>query len=111
LNVQQQKDILKHTFSLLTEFNHGITPKGSVAPWWEVSAEGTNLLLEAGIEYGEPNCGFHFHILAVNQGADHSNMAHEFVDHSLHQRADWNMMLKLSGILLTRPRPLDQYRL
>jgi len=111
LNVQQQEDILKHTFSLLTEFNHGIKPKGSVAPWWEVSAEGTNLLLEAGIEYGEPNHSFHFHVLAVKQCTDHSNMAHEFVNHFLHQRASWNMMLKLSGILLTRPRPLDQYRL
>jgi len=43
---------------LLTEFNRGIPPKGSVAPWWEVSAEGTNLLLEQGIEYGERSHGF-----------------------------------------------------
>jgi hypothetical protein len=26
--------------------------QGSVAPWWEVSAAGTDLLLEKGIEYG-----------------------------------------------------------
>jgi predicted deacetylase len=56
LNVQQQKDILDHTYNLLTEFNHGVPPKGSVAPWWEVSAAGTNLLLEKGIEYGGSIC-------------------------------------------------------
>jgi len=52
MTVQLQKDILDHTFRILTEFNHGIPPKGSVAPWWETSKEGTSLLLEKGIEYG-----------------------------------------------------------
>ena len=56
---EQQLDILNHTFDLLTKFNNGISPKGRVAPWWETSKEGTNLLLDKGIEY------------------DHSNMAHE----------------------------------
>ena len=59
MSFEQQKDILEHTYKLLTAFNHGIPPKGSVAPWWETSNEGTMLLLEKGIEY------------------DHSNMAHE----------------------------------
>ena len=59
MSFEQQKDILEHTYKLLTEFNRGIPPKGSVAPWWETSNEGTMLLLEKGIEY------------------DHSNMAHE----------------------------------
>ncbi|KAF8889309.1 glycoside hydrolase/deacetylase [Infundibulicybe gibba] len=59
LNVEQQKDILDHTYKLLTDFNHGIPPKGSVAPWWETSKEGTELLLAKGIEY------------------DHSSMAHD----------------------------------
>lgn len=71
LNVQQQKDILNHTFTLLTEFNRGIPPKGSVAPWWEVSAEGTNLLLEQGIEY------------------DHSNMAHDCQAYYLRDEDHW----------------------
>ncbi|KAL0572344.1 hypothetical protein V5O48_009615 [Marasmius crinis-equi] len=64
LTVQQQSDILDHTFNLLTEFNGGVHPKastssGSVAPWWEVSKEGIDLLLDRGIEY------------------DHSGMAHD----------------------------------
>ena len=52
MTLEQQKDILDHTFELLTKFNNGIPPKGSVAPWWETSKEGTNLLLDKGIEYG-----------------------------------------------------------
>ncbi|RPD67509.1 glycoside hydrolase/deacetylase [Lentinus tigrinus ALCF2SS1-7] len=59
MTVEQQKDILDHTYALLTKFNNGVPPKGSVAPWWETSAEGTELLLDKGIEY------------------DHSNMAHD----------------------------------
>lgn len=52
MTVEQQKDILDHTFKLLTEFNNGIPPLGSVAPWWETSKEGTDLLLDKGIIYG-----------------------------------------------------------
>jgi hypothetical protein len=52
MTLEQQRDILDHTFKLLTDFNHGVPPKGSVAPWWETSKEGTALLLEKGIEYG-----------------------------------------------------------
>ena len=52
MTLEQQKDILNHTYALLTQFNHGVPPKGSVAPWWETSAEGTALLLDKGIEYG-----------------------------------------------------------
>ena len=52
MSLEQQKDILDHTFDLLTRFNNGIPPKGSVAPWWETSSEGTVLLLDKGIEYG-----------------------------------------------------------
>lgn len=52
MSLEQQRDILDHTHKLLTDFNHGKPPKGSVAPWWETSKEGTVLLLEKGIEYG-----------------------------------------------------------
>ena len=52
MTVEQQKDILDHTYDLLTKFNNGVPPKGSVAPWWETSKEGTMLLLDKGIEYG-----------------------------------------------------------
>ncbi|THG99413.1 hypothetical protein EW145_g7272 [Phellinidium pouzarii] len=64
MSEEQQTDILNHTFDLFTKFNNGVPPKGSVAPWWETSKEGTNLLLDKGIEY------------------DHSNMAHEFIKSS-----------------------------
>ena len=53
MSFEQQKDILNHTYDLLTKFNNGVPPKGSVAPWWETSKEGTVLLLDKGIEYGK----------------------------------------------------------
>jgi peptidoglycan/xylan/chitin deacetylase (PgdA/CDA1 family) len=52
LSVQQQKDILDKTFDQLTKFC-GKPPLGSVAPWWEVSQEGAEMLLDKGIVYGE----------------------------------------------------------
>ena len=52
MTFEQQKDILDHTYNLLTVFNNGVPPKGSVAPWWETSKEGTELLLNKGLEYG-----------------------------------------------------------
>ena len=51
MSLTQQRDILEHTYRLLTNFNRGVPPRGIVAPWWEVSKEGTELLLEYGIEY------------------------------------------------------------
>jgi peptidoglycan/xylan/chitin deacetylase (PgdA/CDA1 family) len=47
---EQQHDVLDKTFRLLTDFC-GKPPRGSVAPWWEVSEAGTELLLSYGIEY------------------------------------------------------------
>ncbi|CEQ39083.1 SPOSA6832_00569 [Sporobolomyces salmonicolor] len=58
MTLQQQKDVLEHTFKQLTDFC-GTPPKGNVAPWWETSKEGTQILLEKGIEY------------------DHSSQAHD----------------------------------
>lgn len=52
MNPEQQRYILEHTFKQLTEFC-GKPPVGSVAPWWEVSKEGTEMLLDKGIIYGE----------------------------------------------------------
>jgi peptidoglycan/xylan/chitin deacetylase (PgdA/CDA1 family) len=71
MTLEQQRDILDHTFKLLTDFNHGIPPKGSVAPWWETSKEGTALLLEKGIEY------------------DHSNMCHDSQMYYLRDEDTW----------------------
>lgn len=53
MSAEQQRDILEHTFKQLTEFCGGKPPIGSVAPWWEVSKEGTEMLLEKGIQYGQ----------------------------------------------------------
>ncbi|SPO48193.1 probable polysaccharide deacetylase family protein [Moesziomyces antarcticus] len=50
MSLDQQKAILEKTFKQLTEFV-GKSPTGSVAPWWETSAEGAELLLSYGIEY------------------------------------------------------------
>jgi hypothetical protein len=58
MSIQQQKDILHHTFNQLTEFC-GKPPVGSVAPWWEVSKEGTEMLLDVGIRYGGPGLPSH----------------------------------------------------
>lgn len=85
MSFQQQKDILDHTYDLLTKFNNGVPPKGSVAPWWETSSEGTTLLLEKGIEYGQ--C-LYLHNAAPyaespSSHSDHSNMAHEYLILSL----------------------------
>ncbi|GBE80191.1 glycoside hydrolase/deacetylase [Sparassis crispa] len=71
MTLEQQKDILDHTYKLLTDFNHGVPPKGSVAPWWETSSEGTDLLLDKGIEY------------------DHSNMAHDSQASYLRDQDRW----------------------
>jgi len=71
MTFQQQKDILDHTYDLLTAFNHGVSPKGSVAPWWETSKEGTDILLDKGIEY------------------DHSNMAHDSQAYYLRDQDLW----------------------
>ena len=50
MTLEQQHDILDHTYKLLTDFC-GKPPRGSVAPWWETSKEGAELLLSYGIEY------------------------------------------------------------
>ncbi|KAG2144320.1 carbohydrate esterase family 4 protein [Suillus clintonianus] len=71
MTLEQQRDILDYTYKLLTDFNHGVPPKGSVAPWWETSKEGTTLLLEKGIEY------------------DHSNMSHDSQMYYLRDEDTW----------------------
>lgn len=83
MSVDQQKDILDHTYSLLTKFNNGVPPKGSVAPWWETSKEGTMLLLEKGIEYGTSSLDSLIRLRCDPLGTDHSNMAHEYATRRL----------------------------
>jgi len=50
MTLEQQRDVLDKTYRMLTEFC-GKPPRGSVAPWWETSQEGAELLLSYGIEY------------------------------------------------------------
>jgi peptidoglycan/xylan/chitin deacetylase (PgdA/CDA1 family) len=51
MTIEQQRDVLDKTYKLLTDFCGGKPPRGSVAPWWETSKEGAELLLSYGIEY------------------------------------------------------------
>ena len=50
MTLEQQRDVLDKTYRLLTDFC-GKPPRGTVAPWWETSKEGTEILLRYGIEY------------------------------------------------------------
>ncbi|KAL3466693.1 hypothetical protein BJX64DRAFT_274375 [Aspergillus heterothallicus] len=50
MSLEQQRDVLDKTYRMLTEFV-GKPPRGSVAPWWETSQAGLELLLSYGIEY------------------------------------------------------------
>ncbi|KNZ74996.1 hypothetical protein J132_05396 [Termitomyces sp. J132] len=107
LSVQQQKDILDHTYNLLTAFNHGIPPKastfflirffildfilnqGSVAPWWEICKEGVQLLLDKGVEY------------------DHSGMAHDCQAYYLRDEDTWTKIDYSAGAK-TWMKPLER---
>jgi peptidoglycan/xylan/chitin deacetylase (PgdA/CDA1 family) len=51
MSMEQQRDVLDRTYRQLTDFCGGKPPRGTVAPWWEVSKEATELLLSYGIEY------------------------------------------------------------
>lgn len=51
MTIEQQHAILDKTYKQITEFC-GKPPRGSVAPWWEASQEGAELMLKYGIEYG-----------------------------------------------------------
>ncbi len=57
MNLEQQHAILDKTYKQLTEFC-GKPPRGSVAPWWEASQEGAELMLKYGVEYGQPVLDF-----------------------------------------------------
>ncbi len=50
MTIDQQRDVLDKCYRLLTDFC-GKPPRGNVAPWWETSEEGAELLLSYGIEY------------------------------------------------------------
>lgn len=56
MTLEQQHTILDKTCKLLTDFC-GKPPRGNVAPWWETSKEGAELMLKYGIEYGKFSVG------------------------------------------------------
>ena len=51
MSLEQQHAILDKTYKDLTKFC-GKPPRGNVAPWWEASQEGAELMLKYGVEYG-----------------------------------------------------------
>lgn len=51
MSIEQQRDVLDKTYKMLTDFCGGKPPRGSVAPWWETSKEGCELLVDRGIIY------------------------------------------------------------
>ncbi|KAK5106684.1 hypothetical protein LTS08_000805 [Lithohypha guttulata] len=51
MSLEQQREILDYTYKMITKFCNGKPPRGTVAPWWEVSKEATELYLSYGIEY------------------------------------------------------------
>lgn len=62
MSIDQQRTILDKTFRLLSDFikqgkAHQERIVGSVAPWWETSKEGVELLLDYGIEYDHSAMG------------------------------------------------------
>jgi peptidoglycan/xylan/chitin deacetylase (PgdA/CDA1 family) len=51
LSVEQERDVLMRSVELITKLT-GSAPKGYVAPWWETSERGAELLQEFGFSYG-----------------------------------------------------------
>ena len=51
MNLEQQHAIMDKTYKQLTDFC-GQPPRGVVAPWWESSKEGAELMMKYGVEYG-----------------------------------------------------------
>ena len=51
MSIEQQTAIMDKCYRLLTDFCGGRPPRGIVAPWWESSREGAELMLRYGLEY------------------------------------------------------------
>ncbi|KAL1586054.1 hypothetical protein WHR41_04860 [Cladosporium halotolerans] len=51
MTLEQQTAIMDKCYNLITDFQHGKPPRGIVAPWWESSQEGAELMLKYGLEY------------------------------------------------------------
>lgn len=69
MSMEQQHAILDKTYKQLTDFC-GKPPRGSVAPWWEASEEGAELMLKYGIEYGMSDVSTFFSLRAGSPSSD-----------------------------------------
>lgn len=67
---QQEQDVLEKSIELITAVS-GRAPRGYVAPWWEMSANTVELLLENGFEY------------------DHSQSYQDFLPHYARTGDEW----------------------
>src|SRR5699024_4727014 len=57
---EQEADVLNRSYELIRE-RCGTAPKGYMAPWWELSPNTVELLLERGIEYDSSMMEDDFH--------------------------------------------------
>jgi len=51
MTLEQQTAIMDKCYHLIKDFQGGKPPRGMVAPWWESSQEGAELMLRYGLEY------------------------------------------------------------
>ena len=51
MNLEQQTKIMDRCYRLIKDFQNGKPPRGIVAPWWESSREGAELMLRYGLDY------------------------------------------------------------
>ncbi|KAF2487422.1 hypothetical protein BDY17DRAFT_288942 [Neohortaea acidophila] len=51
MTLEQQTAVMDKCYNLITAFQDGKPPRGIVAPWWESSQEGAELMLKYGLEY------------------------------------------------------------
>ncbi|KAK3058215.1 hypothetical protein LTR09_001293 [Extremus antarcticus] len=51
MTLEQQTAVMDKCYHLIKDFQNGKPPRGIVAPWWESSQEGAELMLKYGLEY------------------------------------------------------------
>ena len=51
MTLEQQTAVMDKCYRLISDFQNGKHPRGIVAPWWESSQEGAELMMRYGVEY------------------------------------------------------------
>ncbi|KAF2763925.1 glycoside hydrolase/deacetylase [Teratosphaeria nubilosa] len=51
MTLEQQTAVMDKCYRLITDFQHGKPPRSIIAPWWEASREGAELMLRYGLSY------------------------------------------------------------